>query len=64
MTQDQLAFAAEIDFTYVDGIERTRNPSVLALIRIAMALGTEPSELLKAVSNRQIAKISDPVLMC
>ncbi|MDE2562558.1 MAG: helix-turn-helix transcriptional regulator [Sphingomonadales bacterium] len=48
LTQEQLAFAAEIDLTYVGGIERgKRNPSVLVLARIAGALGTEPSELLR-----------------
>ncbi len=47
LTQEQLAFAAEIDLTYVGGIERgKRNPSVQVLARIAVALGTEPSELL------------------
>jgi transcriptional regulator with XRE-family HTH domain len=52
MTQEQLAFAAEIDLTYVGGIERgKRNPSVLVLVRIATALSTEPAELLKAVSK-------------
>jgi transcriptional regulator with XRE-family HTH domain len=52
MTQEQLAFAAEIDLTYVGGIERgKRNPSVLVLVRIATALGTEPAELLKAISK-------------
>lgn len=48
MTQEQLAFAAEIDLTYVGGIERgKRNPSVLVLVRIASALGAEPAELLQ-----------------
>ena len=52
MTQEQLAFAAEIGLTYVGGIERgKRNPSVLVLVRIATALGTEPAELLKAASK-------------
>jgi transcriptional regulator with XRE-family HTH domain len=47
LTQEQLAFAAEIDLTYVGGIERgTRNPSVLVLARIAAALGREPADLL------------------
>jgi transcriptional regulator with XRE-family HTH domain len=47
LTQEQLAFAAEIDLTYVGGIERgKRNPSVLVLARIAAALGIQPSELL------------------
>lgn len=48
MTQEQLAFAAEIDLTYVGGIERgKRNPSVLVLVRIATALGAKPAELLQ-----------------
>lgn len=48
LTQEQLAFAAEIDLTYVGGIERgKRNPSVLVLVRIATALGAEPAELLQ-----------------
>ena len=47
LTQEQLAFEAEIDLTYVGGIERgRRNPSVLVLVRIAHALNTEPAELL------------------
>ncbi len=48
LTQEQLAFAAEIDLTYVGGIERgKRNPSVLVLARIARALRIEPADLLK-----------------
>jgi transcriptional regulator with XRE-family HTH domain len=48
LTQEQLAFAAEIDLTYVGGIERgKRNPSVIVLVRIAEALGTDPSDLLR-----------------
>ena len=47
LTQEQLAFASEIDLTYVGGIERgKRNPSVLVLARIANSLSTEPAELL------------------
>src|SRR6202034_4298276 len=39
MTQEQLAFEAEIDLTYVGGIERgKRNPSLLVMARIAEAL--------------------------
>lgn len=49
MTQEQLAFAAGIDLTYVGGIERgKRNPSLLVLARIAEALGTEPATLLQS----------------
>ena len=48
LTQEQLAFAAKIDLTYLGGIERSRrNPSLMVLARIAAALKTEPAELLK-----------------
>jgi transcriptional regulator with XRE-family HTH domain len=47
LTQEQLAFEAKIDLTYVGGIERgRRNPSLLVIARIALALGTEPAVLL------------------
>lgn len=46
LTQEQLAFEAKIDLTYVGGIERgRRNPSLLVMTRIASALGTEPADL-------------------
>ncbi len=39
ITQEKLAFEAEIDLTYVGGIERgKRNPSLLVMGRIASAL--------------------------
>lgn len=48
ITQEQLAFAAEIDLTYIGGIERRkRNPSVIVLARIANALSVEPATLLQ-----------------
>ena len=48
LTQEQLALEAEIDLTYVGGIERgRRNPSLLILARIADALNVEPADLLK-----------------
>lgn len=47
MTQEELAFAAEIDLTYVGGIERgKRNPSLLVMTRIADALHVPPAKLL------------------
>lgn len=47
MTQEELAFAAEIDLTYVGGIERgKRNPSLLVMARIADALHVAPAKLL------------------
>jgi transcriptional regulator with XRE-family HTH domain len=47
MTQEKLAFEAEIDLTYVGGIERgKRNPSLLVMCRIAAALSVHPTKLL------------------
>ena len=48
MTQERLAFEAEIDLTYLGGIERgKRNPSLLVMVRIAAALSVGPADLLK-----------------
>jgi transcriptional regulator with XRE-family HTH domain len=47
LTQEQLAFAAAIDLTYLGGIERgRRNPSLLVMARIAKALGVPLPRLL------------------
>ena len=47
MTQEQLGFEAEIDLTYVGGIERgQRNPSLMVMARIADALSTQLVKLL------------------
>jgi transcriptional regulator with XRE-family HTH domain len=47
LTQEQLAFEAEIDLTYVGGIERgKRNPSLLVMVRISKALGVHVTKLL------------------
>ena len=48
MTQEELAFEAEIDLTYVGGIERgRRNPSLMVLVRIAKTLGVALPKLLE-----------------
>jgi transcriptional regulator with XRE-family HTH domain len=48
MTQEELAFEAEIDLTYMGGIERgKRNPSLLVMARIARALSVPLPRLLK-----------------
>jgi transcriptional regulator with XRE-family HTH domain len=48
LTQEQLAFEAKLDLTYVGGIERgRRNPSLLVMVRIARALGVEIESLLE-----------------
>ena len=45
LTQEQLAHDAEIDVTYLRGIEAgRRNPSVSVVGRIAVKLGVRPSE--------------------
>lgn len=50
MTQEQLAVAAGMERSYVSDLERgTRNPSVVALGRIAAALDLEPSKLLEEI---------------
>jgi transcriptional regulator with XRE-family HTH domain len=47
-SQEKLAFKADIDLTYMGGIERgKRNPSLLVLVEIAKSLGVDPAELLK-----------------
>ena len=47
LTQEQLAFEAEIDLTYIGGIERgKRNPSLLVMARIADALTVSLPKLL------------------
>jgi transcriptional regulator with XRE-family HTH domain len=47
MTQEQLAFDAEIDLTYLGGIERgKKNPSLLVMARIAGALSVPLLKLL------------------
>jgi transcriptional regulator with XRE-family HTH domain len=47
LTQEQLAFEAKIDLTYVGGIERgKRNPSLKVMARIADALSVPLVKLL------------------
>jgi transcriptional regulator with XRE-family HTH domain len=47
LTQEQLAFEARIDLTYMGGIERgKRNPSLIVMGRIADALGVHLPKLL------------------
>ena len=47
LSQEELAFDAEMHRTYVSGIERgKRNPTVTVIERLANAVGAKPSELL------------------
>jgi len=46
LTQEEVAFRAKIDLTYMSGIERgKRNPSLLVLARISKALSTDLPDL-------------------
>ncbi|WP_370178072.1 helix-turn-helix domain-containing protein [Alteriqipengyuania sp.] len=48
LTQERLAHEAELDLTYIGGIERNRrNPTVDVLGRIATVLGVAPGTLLE-----------------
>lgn len=50
LSQDKLAEEAEIDRTYVSGIERgVRNPGIKAVLKLAKALGVGVDELCKGV---------------
>ena len=47
LTQEQLAFEAKIDLTYMGGIERgKRNPSLMVMVRIAQALSAPLAKLI------------------
>ena len=51
-TQEKLAEKADLDQTYISGIERgLRNPSVISIVRIARALGSSASELSKGIEK-------------
>lgn len=51
LTQEGLGERAELDPTYISGIERgVRNPSVLSLVRVAKALKVTVAELCEGVA--------------
>jgi len=48
MSQEALALAAEVDRSYLGGIERgEHNLTLMNLVKIADAVGVRPSELLR-----------------
>lgn len=49
LSQEELGFRADLDRTYISGIERgVRNPTLKIIGRLAKALSTRPSKLLAA----------------
>ena len=49
LTQEQLAFEAQLDLTYVGGIERgRRNPTLLVMVRLAAALSVDVQDLVRS----------------
>ena len=47
LSQEKLALEADLDRTYVSGVERgVRNPTIVVVARIAKALKIEPNKLL------------------
>ena len=48
LSQEELAFDADLHRTYVNGVERgIRNPTVLIVAKLANALGVDPAKLLE-----------------
>jgi transcriptional regulator with XRE-family HTH domain len=48
LSQEELAFEAELHRTYTSGVERgIRNPTVSVVAKIARALGVTPDQLLR-----------------
>lgn len=59
MSQEEFGFAAEIDRTYVSGVERgLRNPSLILAERFAKGLGVELFELLKSRESGDTVSVS------
>ena len=52
LTQEKLAEKADLDPSYISGIERgIRNPSILSVVRIAKAMGTTVSDLSRGIEG-------------
>ena len=50
LSQEDLALEADLDRTYISHVERgTRNPTVIVIFKIAKALNTTASEILKGL---------------
>ena len=59
MTQEQLAFAAQLDRTYISQLEHDKkSPTLDVLFRICDALEVRPSEVIARVEKSRGAKRS------
>ena len=53
ISQEELGFRADLDRTYVSGVERgVRNPTLETILRLAEGLGVRPSRLVQAAETR------------
>jgi len=51
LTQEQLAANSGLERSYTGGIERgVRNPTIITLLKIAVALDCKPGELLEGMN--------------
>jgi transcriptional regulator with XRE-family HTH domain len=51
-SQDKLAELAELDRTYLSGIERgVRNPGIKTVLKLCRALGVSPDELCEGLTK-------------
>lgn len=54
LSQEELAFQAKIDRTYISGIERgVRNPSLDLIVRLSAKLDTTPAALLSRPGEKK-----------
>lgn len=54
ISQEQLGLSADLDRTYISGIERgKRNVSLINIVKLAEALEVDKAELLKFSSNQE-----------
>ncbi|WP_071972929.1 helix-turn-helix domain-containing protein [Sulfitobacter alexandrii] len=54
LSQEQLAFEADLHRTYVSGVERgVRNPTIAIVARLAIALGVQPAALLEHPTGQE-----------
>ena len=61
MTQEELAFAAELDRTYISQLERDKkSPTIDVLFRLCDAMGVRLSELIARVEGTRTGKRGRP----